>query len=60
MTDHTPLTEQQTGVERDRQILAAAPHASDDWDDATWAAWWRTCERIHGDGPAPAAACPSA
>lgn len=36
-------------VEDDRRLLAAAPSNGDDWDDATWAAWWRTAERAHGD-----------
>lgn len=31
----------------DRQLLKAAPASSDDWDDATWAAWWRTADRVH-------------
>lgn len=39
-------------IEADRAILRAAPDSSDDWDDATWAAWWRTAERVHGDAPA--------
>ena len=50
MTDHTPLTEQQLDeIETDRATLKAAPKNSDDWDDKTWAAWWRTAERVHGD-----------
>jgi hypothetical protein len=32
-------------IQQDREILAAAPKDSDDWDDAMWAAWWRTAER---------------
>lgn len=32
----------------DREILATASRNSDDWDDDTWAAWFRTAERIHG------------
>ena len=32
-------------IRQDREILAAAPKDSDDWDNATWAAWWRTAER---------------
>ena len=50
-------TEQQqepTSEQRDRDILRAAPRHSDDWDDETWGAWWRHCERVHGDGPASA------
>lgn len=43
MTDSTP------GREQDRQLLAAAPESSDDWDDATWAAWARTADRAHAD-----------
>ncbi|MER7806117.1 hypothetical protein [Streptomyces sp900116325] len=35
---------------RDSQILRAASSDSDDWDDDTWAAWFRTAERVHGDG----------
>ncbi|MFB6776557.1 hypothetical protein ACFCX0_03800 [Streptomyces sp. NPDC056352] len=35
---------------RDTQILRAASSDSDDWDDDTWAAWFRTAERVHGDG----------
>ncbi|MGY4931612.1 hypothetical protein ACWD7T_10905 [Streptomyces sp. 900116325] len=35
---------------RDRQILRASSSDSDDWDDETWAAWFRTAERVHGDG----------
>lgn len=35
---------------RDSQILRAANSDSDDWDDDTWAAWFRTAERVHGDG----------
>lgn len=34
---------------RDSQILRAASSDSDDWDDDTWAAWFRTAERVHGD-----------
>lgn len=48
-----PETDDQTTT--DRAILKAAPESSDDWDDATWAAWWRTAERVHGDAPAAAA-----
>jgi hypothetical protein len=36
------MTEQ---IRPDRELLAAAPKDSDDWDNATWAAWWRTVER---------------
>jgi hypothetical protein len=32
-------------IEQDRELLRAASKDSDDWDDATWAAWWRTAER---------------
>jgi chromosome segregation ATPase len=32
-------------IQEDRELLRAAPKDSDDWDDATWAAWWRTAER---------------
>jgi hypothetical protein len=32
-------------IRQDREILAAASKDSDDWDNATWAAWWRTAER---------------
>lgn len=32
----------------DRKILAGAPKDSDDWDDKTWAAWFRHAERVHG------------
>lgn len=31
----------------DRQILRAAPANSDEWDDETWAAWFRVAERVH-------------
>lgn len=34
----------------DAAILRAASSDSDDWDDVTWAAWFRTAERCHGDG----------
>ena len=34
----------------DRRILRSAPADSDDWDDETWAAWWRAAERAHRDG----------
>ncbi|SFT31870.1 hypothetical protein [Streptomyces sp. ok210] len=34
----------------DSQILRAASSDSNDWDDETWAAWFRTAERVHGDG----------
>lgn len=34
----------------DSQILRAASPDSDQWDDDTWAAWFRTAERAHGDG----------
>ncbi|WP_381801007.1 hypothetical protein [Streptomyces niveus] len=34
----------------DSQILRAASWDSDQWDDDTWAAWFRTAERAHGDG----------
>ncbi|MFF4346747.1 hypothetical protein [Streptomyces sp. NPDC001530] len=37
----------------DRRILRAAPKDSTDWDDATWAAWWRAAARAHGDGGQP-------
>ena len=35
----------------DRRILRAAPADSDDWDDATWAAWARVADRAHGKRP---------
>jgi hypothetical protein len=35
----------------DRAILKAAPVGDEDWDDETWAAWWRHCERAHADAP---------
>ncbi|MFE1515820.1 hypothetical protein ACFW9I_03125 [[Kitasatospora] papulosa] len=31
--------------ETDAAILRAAPETSDDWDDATWAAWGRVADR---------------
>lgn len=34
---------------RDRQILRASSSDSDEWDDESWAAWFRTAERVHGD-----------
>lgn len=46
-----PLDDEQ----RDRQILRAAPKNDDDWDNATWAAWWRHCERVHEAAPSRAA-----
>lgn len=59
MNDQQHLTDQQLNeIAADRAILKAAPQNSDDWDDATWAAWWRTAERVHGDAavrPVPAA-----
>lgn len=36
-------------IENDRRLLAAAPPNSDDWDNATWAAWFRSAERAHGE-----------
>lgn len=33
----------------DRRILRAAPADSDDWDDETWAAWFRCAARAHGE-----------
>jgi hypothetical protein len=36
-------------IEDDRRILAAASLDSDDWDDATWAAWFRAAARAHGE-----------
>jgi hypothetical protein len=45
-------------IEADRVTLKAAPQNSDDWDDKTWAAWWRTAERVHGDAAVSAAARP--
>ncbi|MFD7794359.1 hypothetical protein [Streptomyces sp. NPDC059759] len=50
MTDPKPLD--LNAIDADRALLHAAPDSSDDWDDVTWAAWWRTAERVHGDGPA--------
>lgn len=35
---------------RDSRTLAAAPASSDDWDDATWAAWSRCADRAHTRG----------
>jgi hypothetical protein len=32
-------------IRQDRELLRAASKDSDDWDNATWAAWWRTAER---------------
>lgn len=40
-----------TAIEtRDSQILRSASNDSNDWDDNTWAAWFRTAERAHRDG----------
>lgn len=47
MSEPTTSTEIET---RDSQILRAASNDSNDWDDATWAAWFRTAERAHRDG----------
>jgi hypothetical protein len=44
----TPETETQLDTPDDRQLLASASSDSADWDDATWAAWWRAAERAHG------------
>jgi hypothetical protein len=33
----------------DRRVLRAAPADSDDWDDDTWAAWFRCAARAHGE-----------
>lgn len=44
----TPETTTQLDTPNDRQLLACAPLNSADWDDATWAAWWRAAERAHG------------
>jgi chromosome segregation ATPase len=33
----------------DSRLLFAASDNSDDWDDATWAAWARTADRIHAE-----------
>lgn len=41
-------TPETSNTDDDRRILAGAPIDSDDWDDATWAAWWRAAERAHG------------
>lgn len=47
MPEPTTSTEIET---RDSQILRAASNDSNDWDDSTWAAWFRTAERTHRDG----------
>ncbi|MCM3822591.1 hypothetical protein ACP4TB_30435 [Streptomyces sp. DR3-1] len=31
----------------DREVVRRASDDSSDWDDATWAAWWRIAERAH-------------
>ncbi|HEY9354078.1 MAG TPA: hypothetical protein VIP28_12540 [Nocardioides sp.] len=36
-------------AEHDSRLLKAAPSNSDDWDDATWAAWCRHVDRVHQD-----------
>lgn len=36
-------------AESDRRLLADAPPNSDHWDDATWAAWFRSAARAHGE-----------
>lgn len=41
MTTHT--------AESDRKILQNAPDDSSDWNDDTWAAWFRVAERVHGN-----------
>jgi hypothetical protein len=35
----------------DSRLLAAAPANSDDWGDATWAAWARIADRVHAARP---------
>jgi hypothetical protein len=44
---------EQTNPARDEDsaVLRAASSNSDDWEDATWAAWFRTAERAHGEFP---------
>lgn len=46
-------TDLSTETEDDRRILRAAPADSDDWDDATWAAWARVADRAHSKLPKP-------
>lgn len=36
-------------ADNDRSILADASLDSDNWDDATWAAWFRAAARAHGE-----------
>lgn len=36
---------------RDMEIIKAAGANNAEWDDETWAAWWRHCERVHADAP---------
>ncbi|MGW4181298.1 hypothetical protein ACWEK2_03995 [Streptomyces albidoflavus] len=36
-----------TETDPDRELLRRASDDSSDWDDATWAAWWRIAERAH-------------
>ncbi|MDP5310469.1 hypothetical protein [Streptomyces poriferorum] len=47
MPEPTTSTEIET---RDSQILRAANNDSNEWDDTTWAAWFRAAERAHRDG----------
>lgn len=37
--------------DEDAEILRSADSNSDNWDDATWAAWFRTAERAHSEFP---------
>ncbi|MGW2267118.1 hypothetical protein [Streptomyces koyangensis] len=38
-----------TETDHDRELLRRASDDSNDWDDATWAAWWRIAEQAHED-----------
>ncbi|HCA85499.1 MAG TPA: hypothetical protein DEQ61_08400 [Streptomyces sp.] len=35
-------------ADADRRILHSAPSDNSDWNDETWQAWFRHCERVHG------------
>lgn len=39
-----------TAAAEDARILRSASSDSDDWTDTEWDAWFRTAERVHGDG----------
>lgn len=39
-----------TAAAEDARILRSASSDSNEWNDTEWDAWFRTAERVHGDG----------